>query len=127
VKRFDCETDHWAGVMVEYPDGEYVLYEDHLKEIGMTENAAPDQVAAGVKTAINPAAPPPPQPEPHHDCPCGEVPTDLIIAAPRGSKYGTVAGNCCAVWQMEFKVGYPKNEAEALKRGVDAWNAQPRG
>ena len=26
MKRFDCETDHQAGIMTEYDDGEYVTF-----------------------------------------------------------------------------------------------------
>jgi hypothetical protein len=59
-------------------------------------------------------------------CPCGQVPTDLIISVPRNQKYGTVQGNCCAVWAMEFKAGFPKDEAELQLKAMDAWNDAPR-
>lgn len=60
-------------------------------------------------------------------CPCGEVPTDLIISMPRGSKIATVQGNCCAVWSMEFMAGFPKNESDLQLRAMAAWNEAPRG
>ena len=60
-------------------------------------------------------------------CPCGEVPEDLIIRVPQGSKYGTVAGQCCGDWVLEFKAGYPKSNEELSNQAEVAWNAAPRG
>lgn len=86
-------------------------------------------VAEAVAAAVANTTPPPPpakQPVTHTPCPCGVVPTDLMINIPRGSKYGTVAGNCCAVWAMEFKVGYPATEDIATQIAISAWEAAPR-
>lgn len=63
----------------------------------------------------------------YQPCPCGETPTDLIISVPRGSKYGRVEGNCCAVWSMEFLAGFPKDQADLQQRAMSAWNLAPRG
>lgn len=60
-------------------------------------------------------------------CPCGEVPTDLVITASKGAKYGTVQGNCCAAWLMEFKIGFPKDQADLQLKAMVAWNEAPRG
>ena len=60
-------------------------------------------------------------------CPCGQVPTDLIISVPRNQKYGTIQGNCCAVWAMEFKAGFPKDDVELQLKAMAAWNQAPRG
>ena len=60
-------------------------------------------------------------------CPCGQVPTDLMISIPKNQKYGTIQGNCCAVWAMEFKAGFPKDEVELQLRAMAAWNQAPRG
>lgn len=95
-----------------------------------TEAPAVDQVAEAVKSEVNggPAAQPQavPMQRIHKACPCGAVPTDLIISIPQGSKYGTVAGNCCAIWAMEFKAGYPRDEKHAAQIGIDAWRDAPR-
>ena len=55
-------------------------------------------------------------------CPCGSVPTDLMISVPNGSKYGAVAGNCCGDWSLEFKAGYPKDQDDLIAKASDAWN-----
>lgn len=60
-------------------------------------------------------------------CPCGETPAELFVRLPKGSKQGIVAGNCCGDWLLEFKAGYPKDDADLLERGKMAWNNQPRG
>jgi hypothetical protein len=60
-------------------------------------------------------------------CPCGEVPTDLVITVKQNQKYGTVQGNCCAVWSMEFLAGFPKDQADLQMRAMAAWNEAPRG
>lgn len=59
-------------------------------------------------------------------CPCGEVPTDLVITAPQRARYGSVQGNCCATWSMEFKIGFPKDQADLQLRAMEAWNEAPR-
>ena len=70
---------------------------------------------------------PPKKPAGHTPCPCGEVPTDLIVRLARGAKHGEVSGNCCGYWSLEFRAGYPKTEAEALMIATKAWNDAPRG
>lgn len=60
-------------------------------------------------------------------CPCGQVPTDLVISIPQNSKYGSIQGNCCAAWALEFKAGFPKDEVELQLRAMAAWNQAPRG
>lgn len=78
----------------------------------------------------------PKKPTGHTACPCGEVPTDLIVRLNRGAKHGfavlfghlgEVSGNCCGYWSLEFRAGYPKSEAEALLIATKAWNDAPRG
>lgn len=64
---------------------------------------------------------------PYAACPCGEVPSDIMINLPQGAKYGTVAGNCCGDWVLEFKAGYPKNNDELVLAARTAWNEAPRG
>lgn len=59
-------------------------------------------------------------------CPCGQVPTDIMINMPQGSKYGTVAGNCCGDWMLEFKAGYPKDNNHLIVLATNAWNSLSR-
>jgi hypothetical protein len=68
----------------------------------------------------------PPEKPAYARCACGEVPAELAINLPPGSKYGHVAGNCCGDWMLEFKAGYPKDNEALLAKAVAAWNAAPR-
>lgn len=41
IKRYDMDRASWAdGGMAEYPDGQYVLYADHVRELQLVRAAA---------------------------------------------------------------------------------------
>lgn len=85
------------------------------------------KIAEAVKSVVNDEPPVPEEPRALAPCPCGEVPTELLINLPKNSKYGHVAGNCCADWILEFKAGYPKNDNHLIAVATMAWDRGPRG
>jgi hypothetical protein len=61
-------------------------------------------------------------------CPCGQIPTDLIITnAGQGGKWGNVSGNCCGTWEIEFRTSYFLFDSVKCKHlAIEAWNDAPR-
>jgi len=61
-------------------------------------------------------------------CPCGAVPKNLSVQGDgMADKWGTVSGDCCGEWSIEFRnqyAGIPSEESTAL--ATVAWNAAPR-
>jgi hypothetical protein len=62
-------------------------------------------------------------------CPCGEIPTTLMIVdAGQGGKWANCYGDCCSEWSIEFRTGYAKLDSlECMAYAVEKWNAAPRG
>lgn len=59
-------------------------------------------------------------------CPCGKIPTALVIAENgQGRKWMTVSGNCCGLWQIEFRASYAEGE-ELMKLASEAWQEATR-
>jgi hypothetical protein len=62
-------------------------------------------------------------------CPCGRTPTEAlqIADAGQGSKWATVAGDCCGEWMLEFRTQYAALDSdECRKLAREAWNSAPR-
>lgn len=57
-------------------------------------------------------------------CPCGEIPSALYISdAGQGGKWAYVYGDCCNVWEVEFRSHYHDTEGEkCMLLAVEAWN-----
>ena len=72
--------------------------------------------------AMTPAAEQPPL----APCPCGMVPTALLIEMPERAKYGRTMGDCCSEWAVEFRNGYTQDPELTTQRARDAWNDAPR-
>jgi len=60
-------------------------------------------------------------------CPCGKTPKQLHITG-NDAKYKHVSGNCCDMWEIEFRTGYNKaGTKEIMELAMKAWNSAPRG
>ena len=59
-------------------------------------------------------------------CPCGKVPTALILDCQRQAKYGYAMGDCCNEWLIEFRNQYTTNSETTMARAVEGWNDTPR-
>jgi len=61
-------------------------------------------------------------------CPCGKTPKELFIAdAGQGGKWAYVYGDCCSVWEIEFRTEYYGLDSnECMKLAIEAWNDAPR-
>jgi len=62
-------------------------------------------------------------------CPCGATPDKIgITDAGQGSKWANVSGNCCGVWEIEFRTMYePLDSNKCMEFALEAWNSAPRG
>lgn len=83
----------------------------------------------GAEAAPTPEPPAPPPPPPQIEllpCPCGEVPSGLLIEMGQRAKYGQCMGDCCAEWSVEFRNGYSQDQHETLGRAQEAWNSARR-
>lgn len=61
-------------------------------------------------------------------CPCGKVPTKLVITCEDRGKYGYVGGDCCNEWQIEFRNQYCQHRTQEQSiRAEAAWSSAPRG
>lgn len=61
-------------------------------------------------------------------CPCGKTPEGLYIAdAGQGGKWAYVYGDCCNVWEIEFRTEYNALESDkCMALAIEAWNEAPR-
>ena len=60
------------------------------------------------------------------ECPCGEIPTELIIEK-GGRKYSFAYGDCCSDWLIEFRSNYFKPDSiECKQLALKAWNGTKR-
>ena len=60
-------------------------------------------------------------------CPCGEVPTELVIENNYEDGYANVAGNCQCNWVLEFYNGNLAPGSEVSEElAEDAWNTTLR-
>lgn len=64
-------------------------------------------------------------------CPCGEIPESLCTNSGSESatpKWAYVSGNCCNMWEVEYRTGYADITTDAgMQIAIVAWNAAPRG
>ena len=61
-------------------------------------------------------------------CPCGKEPETLVIELPVArAKWGTVTGDCCGMWTVEFRNSFKEDPDETMKLAREYWNAAPRG
>jgi len=62
-------------------------------------------------------------------CPCGKAPDRLYIAsAGQGGKWAYTYGDCCNVWEIEFRAEYKDLDSkECMGLAIEAWNEAPRG
>ena len=62
-------------------------------------------------------------------CPCGEIPTTLILADNgQGGKWATASGDCCNEWSIEFRTYYAELDSDdCMDTAIEAWNNTPRG
>lgn len=59
-------------------------------------------------------------------CPCGKTPTALHLTD-NGCKWTYASGNCCNMWDTEFRTQYAKLDSdECMVHAIEAWNAAPR-
>lgn len=61
-----------------------------------------------------------------HACPCGQVPTNLMIEVAERGKYGRTMADCCGMWEVEFRNGFATDAATTNRRAIEAWNRAPR-
>ncbi len=61
-------------------------------------------------------------------CPCGEVPSELIIVdAMKGGKWAYVYGSCCSLWMIEFNtLYYDVISDRCMDFAIKNWNATER-
>lgn len=61
-------------------------------------------------------------------CPCGETPEELYISdAGQGGKWGYVYGDCCSIWEVEFRTHYNDLDSDkCMQLALEAWNGSPR-
>lgn len=62
-------------------------------------------------------------------CPCGEVPTELIVTSHEGDwpKWAMASGNCCSDWHVEFRNDWKQiGSPECADRAARAWNKAAR-
>lgn len=60
-------------------------------------------------------------------CPCGFIPTGLIIEYGPDDNYAIVSGNCCNGWMVMFDVtGLHIDGDEARYAALKAWNEARR-
>ena len=60
-------------------------------------------------------------------CPCGQTPSRLLLEEGHTRKYAWVAGNCCGIWNVEFRTNYHDLQTEdAMKLAIAAWNDASR-
>ena len=58
-------------------------------------------------------------------CPCGTIPSKLLIQPNHSEKWMSVEGDCCGIWTIEFRANYSDGE-ELQRRAREAWNEAPR-
>ena len=58
-------------------------------------------------------------------CPCGKVPDELCVIEGETCRWRKVSGDCCGVWEIEFRV-YSNDTKEINQDALAAWNAAPR-
>ena len=67
------------------------------------------------------------EPEALAPCPCGQVPSRLIVQCEYRAKYAYVGGDCCDEWQIEFRNNYePPGSAASIALARAAWTKAPR-
>ena len=61
-------------------------------------------------------------------CPCGKTPEKLYIHdTGQGGKWANVNGDCCGVWEIEFRTDYLDYQSdECMALAITAWNDAPR-
>lgn len=61
-------------------------------------------------------------------CPCGETPERLVITAEHDRpKWAYCSGDCCGVWEVEFRNQYHQiHGEETMALAIEAWNHAPR-
>lgn len=60
-------------------------------------------------------------------CPCGKVPSKLILEEGATCKYAYCGGNCCGAWLVEFPTGYAHvSSYAAMELAIPAWNGAMR-
>ena len=150
MKRYDCETDHWAGIMVEYDDGEYVRFDDlpdnvrstllekNVSENGETANKFEEKP---VKTAAEETAPKPSEVADAvkqaiaqqgvrqiklAPCPCGAVNVNLVLDIAQGGKIGRSTCGACGIWGVDFLAPRSKDQELIGNAAAKAWNEAPR-
>lgn len=79
------------------------------------------------KERQKPPAPRAKKEKPLAPCPCGKVPSVLVVDVLPGGKYGTVTGNCCGEWSVEFRNGFEQNQDAVMEKGKQGWNDASRG
>jgi len=56
-------------------------------------------------------------------CPCGQLPSSVIIQDGNTCKWAWVGGNCCGDWFTEFRTNYHGLETPECKKLAEAaWN-----
>jgi hypothetical protein len=60
-------------------------------------------------------------------CPCGEVPSELVLYVNHAESYMDVNGDCCTQWQVTACIGSPSSAEERMLLAIERWNAAPRG
>lgn len=58
-------------------------------------------------------------------CPCGKVPTKILIDETLSGKWINFYGNCCSEWMGETRNNYAIGD-ERERNAIDGWNAMPR-
>lgn len=60
-------------------------------------------------------------------CPCGKIPRNLLINGLDYSKWAYVSGDCCGIWEVEYRNNYHKlDSTEAMEAAKTEWNNADR-
>lgn len=60
-------------------------------------------------------------------CPCGKIPTALLIEEGSTTRWGYAYGDCCSDWMIEFRsVNNNPISKDSYDQAVEYWNDMPR-
>jgi hypothetical protein len=60
-------------------------------------------------------------------CPCGKIPTKLLLEETCAGKYANAFGDCCNEWIVEYRTHlYQFDSDESRDNAIKAWNQSTR-